>query len=322
MRKWAIIGLRTSYNAGENEGLGGLVAVVSTDVKRTKTEEAQVCTKRRYALRAELDALVVELNEQDTKGGSPAYPTWREDEKIAEHIFLETPCDLPVWLERMRMKNLSKQDKFERVLKLSEQLTKDAIIAIPPERWRSVVKKASEIDVETKVTEEGGGAEIPPAQAPRHELAELTEEEEAVRKESAIMRRLGFIFVAYRVNYWWWEGIEMFRKFLMTWFSPCLFSQLSFPAVLPCLSSCPACAPQSSFGLLAAACCVLIYITSLRHVVGQAGSNLRKMHAHAHMTACWRFFRRRGLGSLRPGHSSLSSSCFSTSRVSLIALKA
>jgi hypothetical protein len=235
----AIIGLRASHNAGENEGLGGLVAVVSTDVKRTKTEEAQVCTKRRYALKAELDALVVELNEQDTKGTPPAYPTWREDEKIAEHIFLETPLDLPVWLERMRIKNLSKQEKFERVLKLAEQLTKDAIIAIPPERWRSVVKMASEIDVETKATEEGGGTEIPPAQAPRHEL---TEEEEAVHKESAIMRRLGFIFVAYRVNYWWWEGIEMFRKFLMTWFSPCLFSQLTFPAVLPRLSSCPVCA--------------------------------------------------------------------------------
>ena len=268
----AIIGLRRSYyNAGENEGLGGLVAVVSNDVKRSKSEEAQVYTKRRYALQAELDALVVELNEQDTKGGSPTYPTWREDAKIAEHNSLTTPADLPVWLKRMRMKNLSKQEKFERVLKLAEQLTKDSIIAIPPEQWRPVVKKASEIDLETQATEEGGGAEIPPAQVPRHEL---TEEEEAVHKESAIMRRLGFIFVAYRVNYWWWEGMEMFRKFLMTWFS---FPMPLFPTLLSCRVAPPFLLPCLCASILfwaSRSCCVLIYITSLRRVVRQVGGKL------------------------------------------------
>ena len=30
------------------------------------------------------------------------------------------------------------------------------------------------------------------------------------------MNRFGFLFVAYRVNFWWWEAVEMFRKLLMT----------------------------------------------------------------------------------------------------------
>ena len=30
------------------------------------------------------------------------------------------------------------------------------------------------------------------------------------------MNRFGFLFIAYRIEFWWWEGVEMFRKFLMT----------------------------------------------------------------------------------------------------------
>ena len=35
-------------------------------------------------------------------------------------------------------------------------------------------------------------------------------------KEQLIVNRFGFLFVAYRVNFWWWEGVEMSRKLLMT----------------------------------------------------------------------------------------------------------
>jgi hypothetical protein len=37
-------------------------------------------------------------------------------------------------------------------------------------------------------------------------------------EEQMLIFRLGFIFIAYRVDYWWWESIEMTRKFLMTCF--------------------------------------------------------------------------------------------------------
>jgi len=196
---------------------------------------------RRYALQdrddplvAEIDALIDELSTQHTKHGTHPYLTWREDVKMAEHIFLKTPERLPACLKRMRMKNLSKQEKRERVQALANQLVRDAIIAIPPELWTSEVQKASESVVETKTLEEGGGAESPPV--PKKEVSE---DEAAAQKESAILRRLGFIFIAYRMEYWWWEGMEMSRKFLMTWSS---LSAPSSPTPLS-LPSCPASPP-------------------------------------------------------------------------------
>ena len=221
----------------------------------SEEEESEERADRRYALLdrddprvAEIDALVAELNEQHTKTGIPAYPTWKEDAEEAERIFLETPDELPAWLERMRIKSLSKQEKRERVLQLAARLVREDIIAIPPQQWRSDVEEASAVKVEMKTPEEDRtSAEAPPA--PRQEL---TEDEAAVHAESAMLRRLGFIFIAYRVEYWWWEGMEMFRKFLLTWslYSTPL-SQPPFPCrlappLLPC--SCPACASHSSFG--------------------------------------------------------------------------
>ena len=251
-------------DVGENEGLGGLVSVVRKDVETSKSGEigeSQELSDRRYALQdrddprvAEIDALVAELNEHE-------YPTWREDVRMAEHIFLETPDKLPAWLERMRIKNLSNNVKLERVLQLAERLTIDAIIAIPPQHWNQA-EQASNSDVKTKTPEEGGGAESPPL--PRREL---TEEEAAARKESAILRRLGFIFIAYRADYWWWEGVEMLRKFLMTW------SSFPIPLSSP---SCPASSPAllvrltSLFGLLAVAYCVLLYIPIHARLVSPA----------------------------------------------------
>ena len=199
---------------------------------------------RRYALQdrddplvAEIDALIDEFSTQRTKHGTHPYLTWREDVKMAEHIFLKKPERLPAWLKRMRIKNLSKREKRERVQALANKLARDAIIAIPPEQWTSHVQKASESDVKTKTLEEGGGPESPPG--PKKEVSD---DEEAAQKESAILRRLGFIFIAYRMEYWWWEGMEMFRKFLMTWssfstpLSPPPFScRLAPPLLLPCL---------------------------------------------------------------------------------------
>jgi hypothetical protein len=37
-------------------------------------------------------------------------------------------------------------------------------------------------------------------------------------EEQRLILRLGFIFIAYRVDYWWFESVEMARKFLMTCF--------------------------------------------------------------------------------------------------------
>jgi hypothetical protein len=206
----------------------------------------------------------------------------------------------------MRIKNLSKNVKLERVLQLAERLTIDAIIAIPPQHWNQA-EQASNSDVKTKTPEEGGGAESPPL--PRREL---TEEEAAARKESAILRRLGFIFIAYRADYWWWEGVEMLRKFLMTW------SSFPIPLSSPsCPASSPALLVRLYFSFWAPRSCVLcaaLHPDPCSPCVADncrtgVGNQLITPHTRAHDTAFWCFCRRTGLGSLRPGRLSPSSSC-------------
>jgi len=389
------------------------------ELTKNKEGEEEEEEHRQYILqhRKELDALVAKLKEQDTpaggsegggkqqltrtwalrqaptgslvartsssdrtKGGTRAYPTWRDDAKKAERIFVERPDELPAWLERMRMKNLSKEEKFERVLQLADRLSKDGIIAVPLQRWNTLAKlvprfegdftfelldidgngsldqeeynkgfdiidkdhsgliERSEFGVSSRLffdvldvnrngsldreeykagfaimdtdgdgfikkrdfdnvvylglipnaseqvqkvlarqrqtctytayfgkcnnhfcrkaigdhhgpdhlcldpakaeaavlvhLEAGGGSESPPA-------PQLTLEEQESDKEIAILQRLGFIFIAYRVDYWWWEAVEMSRKFLMTWSSlPSPSPHLPFLAVLPRLSYC------------------------------------------------------------------------------------
>jgi hypothetical protein len=200
----------------------------------------------------------------------------------------------------MRIKKLSKKEKRERVQEIANKLVRDAIIAIPPGQWTSEVQEAgsertskrgtekkeeresSEIVVETKDPEEGGGAESPPG--PKKEV---TEDEEAAQKESAILRRLGFILIAYRIEYWWWEGMEMFRKFLMTWSS--LSTALSappFPSRLapPCPASPPALLVRLTpfLGFFAAVWCVLLHILIYARLVSPVGNQLIKSHSHAH----------------------------------------
>ncbi len=234
---------RSEWNAGfalfDKDGDGKITKDEFYLVSES-TQDQEEDADRRNALQDRVDPLVAEIDALIDELEKHPYPylTWKEDVKKAEHIFLRKPEQLPAWLARMRIKNLSKREKRERVQALANKLVRDAIIAIPPGQWTSEVQEASEIVVETKDPEEGGGAESPPG--PKKEV---TEDEEEAQKESAILRRLGFIFIAYRIEYWWWEGMEMFRKFLMTWSS--LSTALSappFPSRLapPCPASPPA----------------------------------------------------------------------------------
>jgi hypothetical protein len=193
--------------------------VVQPDAKRTRTEEGEkgqddqdrmsALLQRDDLCVAEIDDLVAELKKQD----------------------LETPEKLAALLKSLRIKTLNKEEKRKRVIELAEKLVKDAIIAIPPQQWQIHKKKASS-NVETRTLKEGGGAVSP--SAPAQQLTAEEVEAKEARHENDILHRLGFIFIAYRVDYWWWEAVEMLRKFLMTWFS--------FPNRLP-LPSCPASPP-------------------------------------------------------------------------------
>ena len=123
-------------------------------------------------LLVELDALAAEIQELEKKGELTGYPEWRDDVKQAEKLFLETPDEVPRWLERMRIKRLSKQMKSLKVIELAEKLVKDAIIAVPPQTWNIDLQSAQDADKEPT-------------------------------GEELLVFRLGFIFLAYRIDYWY-----------------------------------------------------------------------------------------------------------------------
>ena len=76
------------------------------------------------------------------------------------------------------------------------------ITAVPPQVWQqSTGEQKKAVD---RKDEEGGPTDV--------------EEEEDVEppKDQLLVSRFGFLFIAYRVDFWWWEGVEMLRKLLMT----------------------------------------------------------------------------------------------------------
>jgi hypothetical protein len=144
-------------------------------------------------LLVELDALAAEIQELENAGVLTGYPEWRDDVKQAEKLFLETPDEVPGWLERMRTKRLSKQMKSLKVIELAEKLVKDAIIAVPPQTWN--------ID-----------------------LADAQDPDKDPTDEELLVFRLGFIFLAYRIDYWYELAClarvaVRFLSFSLVWFA-------------------------------------------------------------------------------------------------------
>ena len=109
----------------------------------------------------------------NTQGELLDYPNWKDDAERAEKIYLELPSELESWFQRMQIMLLSKQAKFDKVVEKSEELFANSIIAVPPQTWQTTA-------------------------ANDNPHKEPTEEEQ-------IFFRLGFIFIAYRVDFWWCE---------------------------------------------------------------------------------------------------------------------
>jgi len=186
----------------DSGGLGGLVNVVTVEQSHkdlNAEEETPEHAHRRHALgdRAlllqvtdrelkKLDAIIAEIQELEEKKELSDYPNWKDDAERAETIYLEQPLELESWFQRMHIMMLNKQGKLARVIEKSEELVTNSIIAVPPEVWRV---SAANDDPHKKPTE-----------------------------EEQIFARLGFIFIAYRVDFWWFESVEMLRKFLITCF--------------------------------------------------------------------------------------------------------
>ena len=177
----------------EMDGLGGLFDHVAKEhVKKQEVEqgeETEEHAERRHAVAPggprhdypellELDALVAELQDLDKNGELWWYPEWEADKNEAERVFVETPDELSAWLDRMRIKQLSESEKRIKVVELAERLVNDAIIAVPPQTWKV-------------------------------DLVDAQDTSKEATQEELLFFRLGFIFMAYRVDFWYWEAIEV-----------------------------------------------------------------------------------------------------------------
>ena len=170
----------------EGEGLGGLLTHVTKEQESNYAKggpNSEEQEDRRHALEhggprhafpalVEIDALAAELQDLEHKGHLPMYKDWQDDIQQAEHVFLDTPDDLPMWLERMRIKQLSEDDKRLRVVELADSLVRNCIVAVAPQTW----KDAGDIE-----------------QDPNRDAS----------LEELLVLRLGFIFMAYRIDFWY-----------------------------------------------------------------------------------------------------------------------
>ena len=169
----------------ESEGLGGLLKHVEKEYERNDDkggEESEDHADRRHALApggprhefpalVELDMLASELQDLESKGHLLWYKDWKDDVQQAEHVFLETPDDLPKWLDRMRTKQLSEDEKRLRIVELADSLVRDCIVAVAPQTWKIAA------DIEEDPNRDPSAEEL-------------------------LVLRLGFIFMAYRIDFW------------------------------------------------------------------------------------------------------------------------
>jgi len=117
---------------------------------------------------------------------------------LAEQAYVDDPAGVDAFLVRIGIKQLTHDEKCKRVTMLAHALIKDEITAIPTQIWRSADVAARE------------------QKNPSVTMKMEEEEDREPLQDEKIVNRFGFIFVAYRIDLWWFEGVEMFRKLLMT----------------------------------------------------------------------------------------------------------
>ena len=201
-------------------GLGGLLEQMKSEAKgiaaeddKTEQENRDEVEERRRHIEEgdrsdphliELDQLAAELEELESKDllkEATFHPDWRTELGEGEEMYVTSPADSEIFFKRMNVRKLPRSQRREKLKELADQLLKDRITAVPRQVW--VKKDYEDSDI----------------------CREPTPEEQ-------ILNRLGFIFLAYRVDYWWWESVEMTRKFLMT--TLLIFIYPRSPAQLAC----------------------------------------------------------------------------------------
>jgi len=202
----------------EFQGLGGLLEQMKKEMKKDDDQESNEQRRhdieerrrhiedgdRRDPRLVELDELaqkLIEMERDDLLKEATFTPDWRSELGEGEELYVDNPDQFDVFFKRMNIRKQTKAERVTQLKSLAEKLVKDRIIAVPPQVWEE--KEYDDTDA-TRVPDE----------------------------EEMILKRLGFIFLAYRVDYWWWESVEMTRKVMMT--TLLVFIYPGSPAQLAC----------------------------------------------------------------------------------------
>ena len=125
-------------------------------------------------LLVQLDSLAAELEKMEREGlleEATFNPDWRTECGEGEELYVRRPENMESFFKRMGIKMLTKAQRREKLKRLADELLQNRIIAVPPQVW-------VEDDIDY------------------HHPDRVPEQEEI------LVNRLGFIFLAYRVDFW------------------------------------------------------------------------------------------------------------------------
>ena len=163
----------------------------SENCKRSyRLDELEAATGKiefKYTIK-EPDMLKVDLQELELNGVI-VWPTgWNMDFDLAENKFIQHVKGFDGFLWRMSVKKMTKKQKINTLLKIACTLVQNDIIFIPQQTWQ-VSSPTSDSD------DKCDGF--------------------LVQAEDKLVRLMGFVVLAYRIQFWWWYGVEHLYKFVM-----------------------------------------------------------------------------------------------------------
>jgi hypothetical protein len=110
---------------------------------------------------------------------------WSADIREVKEMYVENPGQVNACLKRIKVEAVTADELRRSVLELAHRLVVDEVIAYPAQVWSNHFDGEEDDDKDPS-------------------------------PEQVIVSRFGFLFIAYRVDCWWFEGVEMSRKLLMT----------------------------------------------------------------------------------------------------------
>lgn len=146
----------------------------------------------------ELDSLAAELEDRERRGllaEAHFDPDWRTELGEGEEIFVRNPDGMEHFLKKMRTRMLMKYERAEKVCQLADKLLQDRVIAVPLQVWQHDAH--TQMCTHCSDENEGNGARS--LQIWKESDADPDKEPEP---EEILINRLGFIFLAYRVEFW------------------------------------------------------------------------------------------------------------------------